>query len=132
MVSARVSPACRLGSCFCTSGLARICIVEGHIRTRISRALSTPPTRGLRLTPLSMCSDPLQDGATPLHLAAERDASKIAELLLEKNADANAHDEVGEAWWWGEDRALWLSCLPLVRADVAGNASVWVVVPVRM
>ena len=88
-----------------------------------------PTTRGLRLTPLSVCSHPLQDGNTPLHRAvffreldfAEmllkckvdlqdgcaplHDAARVkdplasAEVLLRHKADVNAQNEVGEAWW---------------------------------
>ena len=52
-----------------------------------------PSTRGLCLTLLSVCSHPLQKGWTPLHWAAEQDASKIAELLLQNKADPNAESK---------------------------------------
>ena len=46
------------------------------------------------------CSHPVQDGATPLDYAAQKNASEVARLLLQKEAEINAPDAVGEAWWW--------------------------------
>ena len=62
--------------------------------------MSCPPTRVLRLTPLLVCSYPLQKGRTPLHEASLHNCWGTAEVLLKHKADVNAQNEVGEAWWW--------------------------------
>ena len=62
-----------------------------------NEAIASPPTRGLRLTPLSVCSHPLQRGWTALHWAAYSDASATAELLLGKKANIALQNKVGDA-----------------------------------
>ena len=47
------------------------------------------------LTSLSVCSYPLQNGQTPLHVAAENDASATAEVLIKSKANMEAKDTVG-------------------------------------
>lgn len=46
----------------------------------------------------------LQDGFTPLHVAAQSGRPDICKLLLEKGADLNAVDEVT---WAGMEQPLW-------------------------
>ena len=63
-----------------------------------------PTTCGLRLTPLLVCSHPLQAGGIPLHLAARQAALKTVRLLILNGSDVNAKNwihGVREAWWWG-------------------------------
>ena len=57
-----------------------------------------PTTCGLRLTPLLVCSHPVQDGNTPLHDAVACNAAKVAEVLIKHKADVSAENEVREAW----------------------------------
>ena len=64
-----------------------------------------PTTRGLALTPLLVCSHPLQDGNTPLHDAAACNASATAEVLLKHKADVNARNEVGNGC---EELVVWI------------------------
>ena len=61
----------------------------------VNEAMACPPTHGLCLTSLPVCSYPLQDDQTPLHRAAEKDASATAEVLIKSKADPGAKDAVG-------------------------------------
>ena len=46
----------------------------------------------LALTPLSL--SPFQDGYTPLHIAAEKNAKEVAEILVRNGADVAHADPV--------------------------------------
>ena len=78
-----------------------------------NEVMACPPTRGLCLTSLSVCSHPLQ-GNTPLHVCATYDHYISAKRLLECKADVNATNEVGEAWWWVR-RACVVDCILAMR-----------------
>ena len=97
------------------------CLYSGANET-----MSCPLTRVLRLTPLLVCSYPLQEGNTPLHLTAPRRGSfDTVELLLKHKADADARNKVGEAWWWGLGACAVDLPWSLVSARVAGKGSDW-------
>ena len=61
----------------------------------VNEAMACPPTHGLCLTSLSVCSYPLQANWTPLHRAAQEDASATAAVLIKSKANLEAKDEVG-------------------------------------
>jgi ankyrin repeat protein len=53
-----------------------------------------PPCVGNCTHSLSPCAYDLQSGETPIHIAAREGHDKVAEVLLQANADVNATDEV--------------------------------------
>jgi hypothetical protein len=92
-----------------------------HIKPRMA---SGPPTLLLLLL--------LQDGRTPLHLAAEKGHLDVVELLLGAGAAANATDKVrpplhvqmtGEWWsWMREGEGLtWKVSAPDSHTCVSGH-----------
>ena len=71
-------------------------------------AMAYPPTHEVCLTSLSVCSHPLQTGRTPLHRAAQEDASATAEVLIKSEANLEAKDKVGGMVL--KELALWHIC----------------------
>ena len=73
----------------------------------VNEAMACPPTRGLCLTSLLVCSHALQWGWTPLHWTANVNAALSAEVLIKHKADIDKghfdplETKVDETWWWG-------------------------------
>ena len=98
-----------------------------HACIGANEVMACPSMCSLRLTPMLVCSHPLQDGKTPLHHASppKNLLDIVLALVVGLKADPNAGSMVGEAWWWVRGACAvdlpWLS----VRAQVAGKGSDW-------